>query len=199
MGSKERMLRIKENTRNGILKAALRIVKMDGWHALSMRKIADEIEYTVPVIYEYFTNKESLVAELSSKGYTILTQKIQKVKDLDLATAEKLEAMWLAYWDFAFEEKELYQAMFGVERNCSLEKDGFGKAGGVALLFTDVIREMISDKNTTDDRICIKYFTFWSAVHGLISINFINKGTSDAINHKVLHDAIKATIASLNN
>ena len=32
--------------------------------------------------------------------------------------AEQLEAMWLAYWNFAFAEKELYQVMYGVEVNC---------------------------------------------------------------------------------
>jgi len=52
MGSKERIARLKEDTRSNILDAALDIVKEDGWQALSMRKIADKIEYTAPIIYE---------------------------------------------------------------------------------------------------------------------------------------------------
>ena len=57
MASKDRILRLKEDTRMNILKAALQIVKEEGWPALSMRKIADVIEYTAPIIYEYFSNR----------------------------------------------------------------------------------------------------------------------------------------------
>ncbi len=54
MASKDRIQRLKEETRVNILDAALQIVKEDGWQALSMRKISDVIEYTAPIIYEYF-------------------------------------------------------------------------------------------------------------------------------------------------
>lgn len=199
MGSKERMQRVKENTRNGILNAALKIVRAEGWNALNMRKIAEKIDYTVPVIYEYFANKESIVAELSNTGYQILTLKIQEAKNQDLIPAEKLEVMWLAYWNFAFEEKELYQAMFGVEVHCTVAKGEFSKGEIVASLFSDVIRELIASDTITDDMVCTKYFTFWSVVHGLISINLIQKGTSDEINHRVLHEAINTTIKSIIN
>ena len=50
MASKERIARLKEDTRMSILKAALHIAKEEGWEALSMRKIADAIEYTAPII-----------------------------------------------------------------------------------------------------------------------------------------------------
>ena len=43
---------MKEQTRVNILDAAYDIVKDEGWQALSMRKIADKIEYTAPIIYE---------------------------------------------------------------------------------------------------------------------------------------------------
>jgi hypothetical protein len=69
MGSKERIHRLKENTRVNILDAAYDIVKDEGWQALSMRKIADKIEYTAPIIYEYYANKEAILLELTKKGF----------------------------------------------------------------------------------------------------------------------------------
>ena len=48
MGSKERIHRLKEQTRVNILDAAYDIVKDEGWQALSMRKIADKIKHLVP-------------------------------------------------------------------------------------------------------------------------------------------------------
>ncbi|HEY0176684.1 MAG TPA: TetR/AcrR family transcriptional regulator [Pedobacter sp.] len=199
MGSKDRIQRLKENTRSNLLKAALKIVKQDGWHALSMRKIADEIDYTAPAIYEYFNSKESLIAELSGKGYRMLSLKIRAAKNNQTDPILQLEEMWLAYWNFAFTEKELYQAMFGVEVNCSLLKDGFSKAEEIAILFMGVIRQLMKSGQATEDTVSTKYFTLWSVVHGLVSINLVNKGKSDEINQNVLHEAIKGIIASITN
>ncbi len=61
MGSKERVARLKANTHKRILDAAMAIVRDEGWQELSIRKIADTIEYTPPVIYCYFLNKEAVL------------------------------------------------------------------------------------------------------------------------------------------
>src|ERR1700749_1164314 len=123
MGSKDRILRLKEETRVNILDASLDIVKEEGWPALSMRKIADKIEYTAPIIYEYFSNKEAILQELTRMGYVKLSGQMQEAKDKLTDPSEQLEAMWLAYWNFAFREKELYKVMFGVEMNCSSQNN----------------------------------------------------------------------------
>src|SRR5438128_2895277 len=107
MGSKDRIQRLKDETRCKILDAALSIGKTDGWQALSMRKIADIIEYTAPIIYEYFANKEALLLELTKKGYVMLSKQMQEAKDHHKLPEKQLEAMWLTYWNFAFAEKEL--------------------------------------------------------------------------------------------
>lgn len=197
MGSKDRIQRLKEHTRSNILQAALKIVKHDGWHALNMRRIAEDIDYTAPIIYEYFNGKDALVAELSASGFRKLATAIGKAKNSHVAPVKQLEAMWLAYWNFAFAEKELYQAMFGVEVSCSAMKEGFAKAEQIPALFNEVIRALMSDTPVTEDIISTKYFTLWSVVHGLVAINLINKGKSEEINQMVLHEAINNTISSI--
>src|ERR1700761_7614025 len=119
MASKDRILRLKEETRINILDASLEIVKEEGWNALSMRKIADVIEYTAPIIYEYFSNKEAILLELTRKGYLLLSKDLEEARDKHRLPAKQLEAMWFAYWNFAFANKELYQAMFGLQTSCS--------------------------------------------------------------------------------
>jgi AcrR family transcriptional regulator len=54
MGSLDRRRRQKELTRSNILEAAFTIIKKEGWESLTMRKIADSIEYTATAIYAYF-------------------------------------------------------------------------------------------------------------------------------------------------
>jgi AcrR family transcriptional regulator len=198
MASKDRILRLKEETRINILNAALHIVKEEGWQALSMRKIADVIEYTAPIIYEYFANKEAILLELTRKGYLILSNDLQEAKSKHRLPAKQLEAMWLAYWNFAFANKELYQVMFGVSTNCCCDLvESLPEAAAPSTLFSKVIEELMNIENPDEDMICTKYYTFWSVVHGLVSINILSRGSSDEINRQVLKDAIGAIIRSI--
>ncbi len=198
MASKERIQRLKDETRINILEASLQIVKEEGWQALSMRKIADVIEYTAPIIYEYFANKEAILLELTRKGYLILSRNLQEARGKHRLPAKQLEAMWLAYWNFAFDNKELYQLMFGVEMNCCCDLVAtLPESENPSTQFSEVIAELMDIENPSKDMICLKYFTFWSVVHGLISINILRRGYSDEVNRQVLMDAITGIIRSI--
>lgn len=78
MGIVERKLRQKEEMRTSILEAAWKLVQQDGWQSLSIRKIADAIEYSVPVIYYHFENKEAILLEFTREGFQLLTQKVSE-------------------------------------------------------------------------------------------------------------------------
>lgn len=198
MASKERIQRLKDETRANILDASLQIVKEEGWQSLSMRKIADVIEYTAPIIYEYFANKEAILLELTRKGYLILSRDLQEARAKHHLPAKQLEAMWLAYWNFAFDNKELYQLMFGVEMNCCCDLvETLPESESPYTQFSEVIVDLMDIENPTKDMICLKYYTFWSVVHGLISINILRRGYSDEMNRQVLKDAIGGIIKSI--
>ena len=196
MASKDRILRLKEETRVSILDASYKIVKEEGWQALSMRKIADEIEYTAPIIYEYFSNKEAILTELNKKGFLHLAKEVEDARDKHHKPAEQLEAMWMAYWNFAFKEKELYQLMFGITMNCCNGQKA-PETEAPANLIRDVIRQLMAGRDLPETEVCRRYYTFWSIIHGLISINLVNKGESDEINRMVLKDAIEGVIKSI--
>ena len=197
MASKDRILRLKEETRINILDASLQIVKEEGWQALSMRKIADVIEYTAPIIYEYFSNKDAILMELTRKGFLLLARDMKAAKEKHRLPAKQLEAMWLAYWNFAFAEKELYQVMFGVDVNCCELCEIMPEAEVPSTMVSEVIKELMSPNKPTEDEVCVKYYTFWSVIHGLISINMVRRTTSDEITHEVLKTAISGIIRSL--
>jgi len=199
MGSKERIQRQKDDTRQGILAAALQIVKQDGWAALSMRKIADVIEYTAPIIYEYFPNKEGILLELTRQGYILLGEKVKAARDSKSNNEEQLEAMWLAYWDFAFEETEYYQLMYGVQVNCCELYKKMPEAEYTTDLFYDAIEKLLIKQPVSEDTSCLKYYTFWSLIHGLVSLNLVQKGANDEINQEILRSAIKAIIKTIND
>jgi len=197
MGSKERIHRLKDQTRVNILDAAHDIVKDEGWQALSMRKIADKIEYTAPIIYEYYANKEAILLELTKKGFMLLACRMNEAKSKHEKLEDQLEAMWLAYWNFAFEEKEYYQLMFGVEMNCCIMDELLPPGSTPYDIAAGPIAELMGISDIEDDRVCTKYYTYWSIIHGLVSINIVRKGTSDEINRQILKDAITGITRSL--
>ena len=196
MARKDRILRQKEETRTNILDAAYAIVKEEGWHGLSMRKIADKIEYTAPIIYEYFSNKDAILQELTGKGFIKLAKELEKAKAKFEKPEEQLEAMWMAYWDFAFTDTEMYQVMFGVQMNCCSQQCSAQEKP--YKLFTSVIAEIMKNSNPSNDVIKQKYFTFFSVIHGLIAINIINRSeVMETINNQILKDAIGGIIKSI--
>ncbi|WP_447642897.1 TetR/AcrR family transcriptional regulator [Paracnuella aquatica] len=198
MGSKDRILRLKEETRCNILSAAMEIGRSEGWQALSMRKIADKIDYTAPIIYEYFANKEALKEALTMIGFRKLSQLMQE-KAAPLRTPEeKIVAMWRAYWDFAFEEEEFYQLMYGVEINCCQFDNKSTDFTLPAELIWDVIETFPWAKGKSEADICKIYYTYWSVVHGLVSINLVQEGSiPEQISLDVFNNAINAITNSI--
>jgi AcrR family transcriptional regulator len=67
MGSQERRAREKMRVRNRILDAARELFTEEGYGAVTMRRIAEKVEYTPTALYFYFRNKEVLLQELSDR------------------------------------------------------------------------------------------------------------------------------------
>jgi AcrR family transcriptional regulator len=197
MGIIERKQRLKDETRLNILDASLRIVKEEGWEALSMRKIAEDIEYTPPVIYEYFASKEAILLELARIGFLRLEKLLQEVISQGYHPGEKIIQMWLAYWSFAFNEIDLYKLMFGVDTHCANGQSKIPESELPALLFKTAIKTLYGDKLPDEQIVATRYYTYWSVVHGLIAINMVNKGGSETVNKHILIASIKAINTSI--
>jgi AcrR family transcriptional regulator len=197
MGVKERRLRLKEESRTNILEAALSIAREHGWQAVSMRKIADMIKHTPPVIYDYFLNKEAILMELARIGFVRLTGNMHSAQQEHDLPEKQLESMWMAYWDFAFTEKEFYQLMFGIgtDRCCNLNT--MPEMDGPGALVRNVMRQIIGGHQRSDEQISAMYVFMWSVVHGLISLNLVYKTNTDDFNQQVLLNAIRNVTAAI--
>lgn len=198
MGTTERRLRAKEQVRSAIMDTAWQMVKEDGWQSLSIRKIADAIEYSVPVIYDHFENKEAILAEFGEVGFDMLSKKMKQAKEKHRNPVDQLKAMADAYWNFALKNKEYYQLMYGVgmaccdNEKCMENKDGFDS------LVMDSIEKIISKSKQPRTSVCLKYHTYWSILHGLVSIKIMgNSPVSGELNKMVMDDAIDGFIKNL--
>ncbi|HHX67574.1 MAG: TetR/AcrR family transcriptional regulator [Miniphocaeibacter sp.] len=79
MVSKKRRENEKEKMRKLILNASVKIILEDGYDKLSMRKIADKIEYSATTIYLYYKDKNEIVEDISIGIYEKIVKNIKNV------------------------------------------------------------------------------------------------------------------------
>ncbi len=114
MGTHERRERERKAVKESIIAAAKDIAIKEGWDAVTVRKIAEKIDYTPPIIYQYFKDKSELLRELKREGLQKLLAKYQSVLRSSQNAPEALTNLATAYWDFAWENPELYKLMYGL-------------------------------------------------------------------------------------
>lgn len=110
-------------TQQAILDAARRIVADEGADALSMRAIAERIDYSAAGLYEYFDSKEAIVQAVCWDGHRRLKAALVAAREETAPPNEQLLAIGLAYIDFALWHPEHYRLMFTKEITASNEDD----------------------------------------------------------------------------
>lgn len=111
MGIAERRSKHKENLRQAILDAAKKLFLRDGYHATSIRKIAQEIEFSPTTIYLYYKDKAEIAHALHIEGFKLLGQQLSVVQHID-DPFERLKVMGRIYIQFSLENTDFYELMF---------------------------------------------------------------------------------------
>ena len=199
MGIAERKIRQKEEVKASILEAAWQLVEKEGWQSLSIRKIADAIEYSSPVIYDHFANKEAILLEFTRRGFRQLNEELIKARDKFGNPEQQIEAIAYAYWKFAFNHKEYYQLMYGLGMpGCDAVKQ-IPELASFTETVSAPITEMLAKSKTGGGDPFLKLHTFWSTIHGLISINMMGKNDDhrDELNAMVLKDFLIGFVSGI--
>lgn len=116
--------REKIQLRQAILDATQEIAAKEGWQAVTTRKVADKIEYSLPTLYEYFENKAALLAELNREGYRQLLAVLQHTRKSAPNPTRAILDGAQAYCNFAWQRRELYEVMHGLS-GVVLETDSY--------------------------------------------------------------------------
>ena len=69
MGTAERKVRERAEREHRIVAAARAIAEREGWDAVTIRRLAGEIEYSQPVLYSHFENRDAIVAAVAVEGF----------------------------------------------------------------------------------------------------------------------------------
>lgn len=172
---KARRERQKQATRDGILRAALEIARSEGWAAVTIRHVAELIEYSPPIIYEYFANKDALLRELQEQGFTLLVARMQKSSVEEKDVRDRVLQMSDAYLCFAYEQPELYQLIRGWNiADVPLDKTPSG-AAQVSSLVQDCLENWSTAQKVVLPDPAAATGIAWGLLHGLVSMEMLGR------------------------
>jgi AcrR family transcriptional regulator len=198
MGISDRKIRQKGEVKASILDAAWEMVVTEGWASLSIRKIADAIEYSVPVIYSHFEGKDAILLEFNRKGFKLLSDKLVGAKMGQPGPREEIVAMGHAYWSFAFLNREYYQLMFGLGIPTCEAVRKIPEMVDFNAAITSSIKALTPPGREAAVDPFLKFQSFWSMLHGLVSINMMNQpAQQNAMAEQVLKDVICSFIKGI--
>ena len=200
MGITERREREKEEVRGRILDVARDLFARDGYEAVTMRKIAEAIEYSPTAIYLHFKDKESLVRELCLGDFDSLAKAFQRIaREPD--PLERLKKIGLAYADFALEHPNHYHLMFMTPHQIPEKDDeemakrkGNPEADACAFLVHTVAEAIERGQlrpELKDPQIVAQ--AAWAGVHGVVSLQ-LAKGHDGWIDWKPLKKTVTLVV-----
>src|SRR5688572_6746294 len=111
MGIRERQSRERETVRRKILNAARTLFLNEGYANVSMRKIAEQIEYSPGAIYSYFTSKEDIFFALAEEGLQFVRAHCAAASHANSPLERVREALW-RFYTFSKEQPEYFSLIF---------------------------------------------------------------------------------------
>lgn len=171
MGIAERKDREKAEMRRIILESAIRLFIQEGYEGVTIRKIANLIEYSPGTIYTYFEDKTAIFYALHVEGFGMLYEKQLSVQGIN-DPRERLLAHGRAYIEFALGNQEYYDIMFiirGPEEVICQQEDWTHGQRSYDLLKRNVTECQASGMFQDEHPESVAFF-LWSIVHGVASL-----------------------------
>jgi AcrR family transcriptional regulator len=196
LGPRERRVREREEIRGKILDAARDLFVAEGYDAVTMRRIADKIEYSPTAIYFHFRDKEALLKELCEHDFLSLAQQFVAMDEI-ADPLEKLKATGHAYLQFGLDYPNHYRLMF-MTPHPPVQPDecekGNPQEDAYAFLKAIVIQALSEKRFRPEykDADLIAQ-TVWSGVHGVVSLH-IAKCNDDWVEWRAIEARAKQMI-----
>jgi len=165
--------RRRNKIRARILSAAESVFAREGAEGLSIRRLAENIDYSPAAIYKYFSSKDELVDELKETFFELILENVHLIADRSAPFAERARECLATYIRVAADKPYHYAAAFAgesvstgpVDNEPGFEESKKGQA-------FNVLRNMIAEgveigafRTEIDPSLAAK--SVWASMHGL--------------------------------
>lgn len=174
MGPKQRREREKESLRQEILDAARELFVKEGYENVSMRRIAEKIEYSPTTIYLYFDDKASLLLAICEETFAKLAKKLETIAREQDDAVEALKEGCRAYIQFGLKYPNHYRVTFinppdlGLGPEHFMRDDSMGMRAYNAL--RGVVEECVRQNRMRESDVDALSQAIWAANHGITSL-----------------------------
>lgn len=159
----ERKLRDRQARRAQIVSAARRIAELEGWPAVTVRRLADEISYSQPVLYSHFENRDGILAAVAIEGFRELGLALEKARKHP-KRGHAVEAFAVAYLAFAAASPALYEVMFSL--SLTLPFGDEATPPELRFAFSQLMGLFEEQKSNAE----VVSEVFWASLHGIAEL-----------------------------
>ena len=183
--------------RQVILDTAREMFAEEGYASVSMRKIADKIEYSPTTIYLYFKDKNDLLRQICDETFAKLAQKLNAIGKKHDKNLDGLRAGLLAYVEFGLKHPKHYEVTFMIPltENLGTVEEQFAESLGKKAF--DYLRNGVADCMASGEikkgDVDLVSQTLWAGIHGVTSLLIGHEGFP-FVNKKTLVDSVIDTM-----
>src|SRR6516165_3503554 len=164
LGVAERKGRERAEREHRIVATARVIAEREGWDAVTIRRLAEEIEFSQPVLYSHFENRDAIVAAVAVEGFKELTKALREAASGSTGRRNALKNVAMVYLAFALSRPALYEAMFILPTDLRFAEAGTRPELRAAFeALAAVVTPFCVD-------VAVVTETFWAALHGLAEL-----------------------------
>ena len=177
MSTSDRRQRHRASLRREILDAASQLFVEEGYHRLTMRRLAERIEYSPTTIYLYFKDKNELLAAVCEETFSQLAGKLERLQKTAGTPLGRLRDGLRTYIEFGLAHPNQYLVTF---MSPSPAMDGASFEGSAGSRAFDTLRQSVracsenGDIHTADVEMTAQ--ALWAGVHGVTSLFITMKG-----------------------
>lgn len=181
MGVKDRRARQKTFLRQQILDAARELLVREGYENLSMRRVAERIDYSPTAIYLHFKDKQELVSSLCDETFARLVRELETLPDEFPDPIVRLRKGMERYIAFGLTHPDHYLPTFVLPQPNHLDparkEDAMSQDSNGMRAFT-CLRECIADGvkarklRKVDPDVAAR--AAWAGIHGITSLLIVH-------------------------
>ena len=161
-GISERKLRARAARRARIISAAREIAEREGWPNVTVRRLAEEIGYSQPVLYSHFENRDAILAAVAIEGFHEIGLTLEKARRR--ARRDPVESVATAYLDFAASSAALYEVMFSL--GLTVPFDEPATPAELRFAFGQLL-ELFKERSSKPEVVAE---LFWASLHGIAEL-----------------------------
>lgn len=149
------------------MRTARELAEREGWPAVTIRRLAERVEYSQPVLYSHFPGRDAIVGAVAVQGFDELTGDLRRARRT-APVPDRMRAVTAAYLDFATTRQALYDAMFVLPTDLAFGTTDATPAP-LAAAFEEIV--IVLQPLAAGRSVDTVAEVVWSALHGLATLS----------------------------